>query len=76
MYPEGWPMEAEARLHDELQQDLAGLVPGGRHVVAETSGHYVQQGQPDLVVTAIRDVVQAVRDPSTWATPPSGTPVS
>jgi pimeloyl-ACP methyl ester carboxylesterase len=76
MYPAGWPMEAEARLHGELQADLAGLVPGGRRIVAEKSGHYIQQGQPDLVVTAIRDVVQAVRDPSTWATPPSGTPVA
>ncbi|MEA2586427.1 MAG: hypothetical protein QOF33_4512 [Thermomicrobiales bacterium] len=75
-FPPGWPMETEARLHDELQRDLAELVPGGRHVVAEKSGHYIQQGQPDLVVAAIRDVVQAVRDPSTWATPPSGTPVA
>ena len=75
-FPAGWPLEVEARLHDELQQDLAGLVPGGRRVVAKKSGHYVQRSQPDLVVAAIRDVVQAVRDPSTWATPPSGTPVS
>jgi pimeloyl-ACP methyl ester carboxylesterase len=76
MFPEGWPMEAEARLHEELQKDLAGLVPGGRRIVAEKSGHYSQQGQPDRVVTAIQEVVQAVRDPSTWATPPSGTPVA
>jgi pimeloyl-ACP methyl ester carboxylesterase len=58
-------------LHDELQADLAELVPDGRHVVAEHSGHYVQQSQPDLVVAAIRDVVQAVRDPALWGTPPS-----
>jgi pimeloyl-ACP methyl ester carboxylesterase len=70
-YPAGWPLDAEARLHDELQRDLAGLVPGGRRVVAGQSGHYVQQSQPDLVVAAIRDVVQAVRDPSSWGTPPS-----
>jgi pimeloyl-ACP methyl ester carboxylesterase len=63
MYPADWPMEAEAQLHNELQSDLAGLVPGGRHVVAEQSGHYIQQRQPDLVVAAIRDVVQAVVDP-------------
>jgi pimeloyl-ACP methyl ester carboxylesterase len=75
-FPAGWPMDAEARLHDELQTDLAGLVPGGRHVVAEQSRHYVQQSQPDLVVAAIRAVVAAVRDPSTWETLPSGTPVS
>lgn len=71
MFPAGWPMAAETQLHDELQADLAGLVPGGRHVVAKTSGHYIQQSQPDLVVAAIRDVVQAVRDPSSWAIPTS-----
>jgi pimeloyl-ACP methyl ester carboxylesterase len=68
-FPAGWPMEEEAKLHAELQADLAGLVPGGRLVVAEQSGHYIQQSQPDLIVTAIRDVVQAVRNPSTWGTP-------
>jgi pimeloyl-ACP methyl ester carboxylesterase len=68
-YPEGWPMDVEATLHAELQTDLAGLVPGGRYVVATESGHYIQQSQPDLVVAAIRDVVQAVRDPGSWGTP-------
>jgi pimeloyl-ACP methyl ester carboxylesterase len=75
-FPAGWPMEEEARLHHELQQDLAGLVPGGRLVVAEMSGHYVQQSQPDLVVAAIRAVVDAVREPSTWETAPIGTPIA
>lgn len=70
-YPAGWPLEVEAQLHDELQADLAGLVPGGRRVVAEQSGHYVQQSRPDLVVAAIRDVVRAVRDPGSWGTPSS-----
>ena len=71
MYPAGWPMDAEAALHAELQADLAGLVPDGRLVVAEQSGHYVQQSRPDLVVAAIRDVVQAVADPGSWAAPES-----
>jgi pimeloyl-ACP methyl ester carboxylesterase len=70
-FPAGWPMEAEEMLHDELQADLAGLVPDGLHIVAEQSGHYVQQSQPDLVVAVIRDVVQAVRDPGSWGTPTS-----
>ena len=68
-FPPGWPMEEEAKLHAELQADLAGLVPNGRLVVAEQSGHYIQQTQPDLIVAAIHDVVQAVRNPSTWTTP-------
>jgi pimeloyl-ACP methyl ester carboxylesterase len=70
-FPEGWPMDVEATLHTELQEGLAGLVPGGRSVVATESGHYIQQTQPDLVVAAIRDVVMAVRDPASWGTPVS-----
>jgi pimeloyl-ACP methyl ester carboxylesterase len=75
-FPANWPMDKEGQLHDELQRDLAGLVPGGRFVLAEKSGHYIQQSQPDLVLQAIRAVVEAVRDPSTWETGPGGTPIS
>ena len=60
----------------ELQADLAGLVPGGRQVVAERSGHYVHRAQPELVVAAIRQAVDAVRDPETWATPAAATPTA
>lgn len=58
-------------LHTALPTDLARLVPGGRYVVAEQSGHYIQQRQPDLMAAAIRDVVRAVRDTGSWGTPPS-----
>lgn len=43
--------------------------PDGRLVVAEQSGYFIPGDQPDLVIDAIRQVVEAVRDPSTWATP-------
>ena len=59
---------------EELMADVAGLVPGGRRVTAVRSGHHVQQDQPGLVVAAIRQVVDSVRDPATWATPAVGTP--
>jgi pimeloyl-ACP methyl ester carboxylesterase len=36
-------------------------VPGGRLVIATNSGHDIQHQQPELVLDAIRDVVQAVR---------------
>lgn len=75
MLPPGWPVEVLEQVHGELQVDLASLVPGGRQVVAERSGHYIHQTEPDLVIAAIRDVVDAVRDPAAWATPDSGTPV-
>jgi pimeloyl-ACP methyl ester carboxylesterase len=59
--PPGWPVEAVERLWRQLQQELARQVPGGRLVVATESGHDIQHEQPELVLDAIRDVVQAVR---------------
>jgi pimeloyl-ACP methyl ester carboxylesterase len=75
-WPEGWPLEETHQLHLELQEDLASLVPGGRLVIAEQSGHYIHQAQPDLVLDAIRQVVEAVNDPMSWATPPAATPAT
>jgi len=37
-------------------------------VVGERSGHYIQIDQPELVIEAIRQVVEAVREPGSWAT--------
>ncbi|MEJ7901694.1 MAG: hypothetical protein WKF63_07580 [Thermomicrobiales bacterium] len=50
-----------------LQDHLASLVPDARLVVAEESGHFIQVQQPDLVNEAIRQVVNAGRDPGQWA---------
>jgi hypothetical protein len=48
-------------VHHELQVKLAALSSRGKLVVAE-SGHYIQVGQPELVVDAIREVVEAERE--------------
>jgi pimeloyl-ACP methyl ester carboxylesterase len=69
IFPPGWPVEEDAALWQELQGDLATLVPNAHHVIATQSGHYVHQSQPELVIDAIEDVVMAAQDPSTWATP-------
>jgi pimeloyl-ACP methyl ester carboxylesterase len=45
------------------QNRLGGLVHSARRVVAENSDHYVQLSQPELVIDAVRRVVEAVRDP-------------
>ena len=47
-------------------EKLATLVPNARFFVAEESGHYIQQDQPELVTEAIREVVAGVRHPDTW----------
>ena len=44
---------------DELQAELAALSSNGERVIAEQSGHYVHADQPELVIDAIRDVVEA-----------------
>ena len=61
--------EADERLWRNLQSEIAGLVPNSKHVIAEQSGHDIHHEQPDLVVAAIRNVVEAVRDPASWETP-------
>lgn len=65
----GWPTNTMEAIMSALQQDLATLVPNARLEVATESGHNIHQDQPDLVIEAIRAVVDAVRDPRTWAAP-------
>jgi pimeloyl-ACP methyl ester carboxylesterase len=64
----GWPSEEMEGIMRRLQGDTAGIVPNSKHVIATESGHNIHQDQPELVIEAIRDVVDAVRDPATWTT--------
>jgi pimeloyl-ACP methyl ester carboxylesterase len=67
--PPGYP----AALLAALQANAAfvsTLLPDARLVTVADSGHYIQAEHPELVIAAIRQVVEAVRDPATWTTPP------
>ncbi len=70
----GWPSDEMEGVMRALQEDLARLVPDARFVVATGSGHDIHQDQPELVISAIRDVIEAVREPGVW-TPTVATPV-
>jgi pimeloyl-ACP methyl ester carboxylesterase len=74
-WPPGYPAADLEAVWLPLQEALAALVPDSRLVVAEQSGHFIPGDQPKVVIAAIQQVVDAVRDPSTWmtgvATPPS-----
>jgi pimeloyl-ACP methyl ester carboxylesterase len=70
--PPGWPIEEEERIWRELHAEIAQSVPGGKHIIAEKSGHDIHQEEPMLVVSAIRQVVDAARNPDTTATPAAG----
>jgi pimeloyl-ACP methyl ester carboxylesterase len=43
------------------QEKLAHLVPNAKHITNTNSGHEIQKEQPQLVIDAIRQVVDAVR---------------
>ena len=57
--------ELEAFLRANYES-LATLVPQARFFVATESGHDIHQDQPELVIEAIRQVVEGVRNPDTW----------
>lgn len=43
-----------------LQEELAALTPGGELIVAEESGHLIPVEQPQIVIDAIRQIVEQV----------------
>jgi len=45
----------------EAQEQLAKLVPNAKHITNTNSGHEIHKEQPQLVIDAIREVVEAVR---------------
>jgi pimeloyl-ACP methyl ester carboxylesterase len=44
-----------------MQDELAALSSHSVHIYAEKGGHYLQRDNPDLVIQAIRDLVQRCR---------------
>ena len=48
-------------MHRDMQAELAARSSRGKHIIAEASGHYVHLGQPELVIAAIREVVEAAQ---------------
>jgi hypothetical protein len=59
--PPDLPSEAIEQVWQELQADLATLVPDAQQVITIESGHDIQHEQPELVIEAVRQVVKAVR---------------
>ena len=47
-------------------QSVAKLAPNAKHISNTNSGHEIHKEQPQLVIDAIREVVEAVRNPSSW----------
>jgi pimeloyl-ACP methyl ester carboxylesterase len=61
------PADLEKPINDEwkqMQDELAHLSTRGTHVVAKKSGHYIQIDRPELVIEAVRNVVDQARQTS------------
>jgi pimeloyl-ACP methyl ester carboxylesterase len=62
--PPDLPEDVAARLgqvNQELQHELAQLSTNSTHIIVDNSGHYIHDEQPNVVVAAIRRVVDAAR---------------
>ena len=57
MQDDSMPAEPR-RVFAEKQKEWIEKVPGGKRIVAEKSGHFIQAQEPALVVGAIRQVVE------------------
>ena len=57
-------------LSSAAQNGLATLAPNGKHKIATKSSHYIQVQEPQVVIDAIKQVVEAVRNQATWTAAP------
>ena len=60
----GLSNDVDEKLHQvlvELHKELVALSPNGPHIMAEGSGHGIQNDRPDIVLAAIRQVVNLAR---------------
>jgi pimeloyl-ACP methyl ester carboxylesterase len=63
--PPDFPADVVARQGQawlEMQQDLARLSTNSTHIIVEESGHNIPKEQPQVVVDAIRQVIEAARE--------------
>ena len=46
------------QLHLDLQRELASRSPKGKQIMAGKSGHFIHQDEPELVIAAIRQIIE------------------
>jgi pimeloyl-ACP methyl ester carboxylesterase len=45
-----------------LQRELAALSANSRHLISDSPQHYLNEGDPDLIVATVTDVIRCARD--------------
>ena len=59
--PPGWPVQRQEQLWQLLQQAMAKLTAQGQQRVVPDSGDMIQQAKPEVVIDAIREMVNQLR---------------
>jgi pimeloyl-ACP methyl ester carboxylesterase len=59
-WPPDFPAEPLRQKWMEMQKELLKLSSNSTHMLAEKSSHFIQLDQPELVIEAVRQVVEAV----------------
>ncbi len=54
---------------EKMQEELAHLSTRGRQTIAKNSAHYIQMDRPDIVIDAVRNVVEQSRPVQSQSTP-------
>lgn len=62
-----WPSPELQKIERRLHRDLLQIPGHGlrRHIVAEQSGHFIHHDEPELVISAIKEVIEASMPRST-----------
>jgi len=53
--------ERMQQLWTVLQKELALRSTNSKHITAATAGHFIQTDEPELVITSVREIVEAIR---------------
>lgn len=61
IWPNGYPVDALEKVWRTLETDLASRAPQGKLLIAAQSDHNIPGAQPQIVIDATREVVEAVR---------------
>jgi hypothetical protein len=59
--PPDFPIDQLQYVWMQMQQDLVKLSSNSTHVIAEKSSHFIQFDRPELVIKAVRQLVETVR---------------
>ncbi len=64
-FPESIPLEVIEQMDTlwiELQEEIAALSTDSTHIIVEDASHYIHHDQPDVVIEAIQQILDMVRE--------------